>query len=321
MPATAASARPTPSDTADAYRLTAFGLEIEADFPLTGARTHPRRHSPHALALTHERPAELAPLSREPRAIRYARTFDNCPYAMLEGSDGDILFDYRPRALFHLSADRSILRCAPTAGADRSWERVLLDTVLWTTSLVRGFELLHASAVETALGDVAFVAVSGGGKTSLAAEQVSRGGRLLSDDILALEGLRGRVVSHPGPPLMNLPGQIDASGLGNAEVIARFGDEQWVWVEGPPVRPRPLGAIVFIHRAPGEPAQCSRIDATGLTLLSHSVIIPHVGDRAKSRFELFADLATATPVLRLSADPSVATTELTDLVEQGLAAL
>ena len=68
---------------------------------------------------------------------------------MLEGADGDVLIRYGHRAFFHLSADRRVLRCAPTERDDPIWQRVLLDTVLWTASLLRGYELLHASAVQT----------------------------------------------------------------------------------------------------------------------------------------------------------------------------
>ena len=77
--------------------------------------------------------------------------------------------------IFHLSTDGRVLRCAPTDRDDPIWQRVLLDTVLWTVSLLRGYEQLHASAVRTADGVIAFTAGSGGGKTSLAAEFLRRG--------------------------------------------------------------------------------------------------------------------------------------------------
>ena len=67
-----------------------------------------------------------------------------------------MLFHYRERALFHLSADHGVLRCA-ISERGTAWQRVLLDTVFWTISLLQGFELLHAGAVVTSQGLIALV--------------------------------------------------------------------------------------------------------------------------------------------------------------------
>lgn len=180
---------------------------------------------------------------------------------MLEGPEGDILFDYGRRALFHLSADHRVLRCAPAGGTGCAWQRVLLDTILWTVSLLRGFELLHASAVETPAGIVAFVAVSGGGKTSLAAECLRRGAALFCDDILALDDPDGQVVGHPGPPLMNLPLPLTVESLRQAEVIDYFGDEKWVKLVVPPPRAQSRGCVEACAPGSGKSASMSRPNA------------------------------------------------------------
>jgi hypothetical protein len=314
-------AAPAPAGRARSPRsLSAFGLAVEVDFPLPGTHSVDGRASENVLALTLVPWRELAPLIDEARVLRHLRSFDDCPYAMLEGSAGDILFDYGHRALFHLSADGSSLRCACARVEDRTWQRVLLDTVLWTTSLLRGFELLHASAVETANGLVAFAATSGGGKTSLAAEYLRRGAALFCDDILALEAIDGQVIGHPGPPFMNLPARVPAASVGGADVIALFGDEQWVEIEAPPVAAQPVSAIVLIERAPGMPARCSMIDATSLTLLPHAAGLPHLRHRTKRCFEVFGELAATATVCRLTADPAIPGQDLADLVDEALTA-
>jgi hypothetical protein len=303
------------------WRLRAFGLDVDSDLPLPGTQAILRRRraaasSPHALALRAVPREELAPLGEQARVLRYRTTFDGCRYAMLDGEGSDVLFDYRPRALFHLSADRQLLRyAAPCDDADRSWQRVLLDTVLWTTSLLCGFELLHASAVETPAGIVAFVAISGGGKTSLAAELLRRGAGLFCDDILALDDSGGRLTAHPGPPLLSLPGSVCASSLGRARTLACFDDEQWVQIERPPATRRPVAAIVLLDRHPGAPTECLTIDATNLTLLPYAIGFPHLADRARRRFEILGALADAAPILRLSADPTLPAAALADLIE------
>jgi hypothetical protein len=249
------------------------------------------------------------------RTLRYLAVFDACAYAMLEGSSADVLCQYGGRALFHLSADRRLLRCAVSNHDDPTWQRVLLDTVLWTTSLLRGLELLHASGIETASGVVAFAAASGAGKTSLAAECMRRGARLFCDDILALDDSEGPLIAHPGPPLMSVPRSTRASSLGRAQTIADFADERWLALEGSERASQPVAAIVLVERRAGSPARCAAIRATNLALLPHAVGFPHMGDRARRRFELFARLADETPVLRLSADPSLPPAALADLVE------
>jgi hypothetical protein len=231
---------------------------------------------------------------------------------MLEGPAGDVLFHYRQRALFHLSADLTVLRCAPSSGG-MQWQRVLMDTVLWTISFLRGFELLHSSAVRTPEGVIAFVAESGGGKTTLAAELIRRGGHLVCDDILALDDPDGALLAYPGPLLMNLPRQLSADGLGRAAVLDRFGDEQWVQLDATPQPPQPVAGVVLIAGSGGEP-RCERVAATSLTMLPYLVSFPHLADRARRQFEVAGELAAAAAVLRLTADPAVEAAHLADLV-------
>ncbi len=231
-----------------------------------------------------------------------------------------MLICYGHRAIFHLSTDGRILRCAPTERDDPIWQRVLLDTVLWTVSLLRGYEQLHASAVRTANGVVAFTAASGGGKTSLAAEFLRRGAALYTDDILALEQRDGVVVAHRGPALMNLPRSLVPEIAGEDNVLADFGEEQWVQVQRPALSAEPLAAVVIVARAAGLDTRCVRAENTALALLAHLVGFPYL-ERERTRFELYASLASTTPVLELTADLSVPTAELADLVAERVASL
>ncbi len=315
-----AGAQPTPaargsSGAASAWRLSAFGLELESDFALPGLRVTSANANAAIVELRRVPRPELAPLISEPRTLRYLQVLDQCPYAMLEGARGDVLFHYGPRALFHLSADRRQLRCAPTDAEDRTWQRVLLDTVLWSASLLSGFELLHASAVLTRAGVVAFAATSGGGKTSLAAEMIRRGALPFSDDILAVEDRDGRLLAHPGPPLLNLPA---TSRLPGSVVIADFGEEHWVWLSrSAPLPPTELAAVVLLDRQ-GDGAACAPVDATSMTLLPYAIGFPHMGDRARQRFELCGAIAAGVPVLQLRAHPSLGPAALADLVQDAL---
>jgi hypothetical protein len=294
-------------------RVSAFGLDVQADFDIPGT-VQDAAGLGKSLFLKAVPATELEPLLGQPRILRDLNVFDGSAYVMLEGADGDVLFSYGRRALFHLSADRQVLRCAPFTSEHPSWKRVLLDTILWTVSWLRGFELLHASAVGTAAGIVAFVAVSGGGKTTLAAEYLKRGAPLFCDDILALEEAGDQVLAYPGPPLVNLPRKVEPSSVGAADVIAEFDDERWVSLGTQTPAAEPLAAVVLMNRAQGETARCTQIDGTSLALLPHAVYFPHVAARERARFELFGTVAGTTPLLSLTADPSVPGATLADLV-------
>jgi hypothetical protein len=300
--------------------LDAYGLRVETDLNLPGTQPDRPGNPPHAVTLRAAAAAELPSLLDEPRYLRNLQAYDGAAFAMLEGSEGDVLFAYGRSALFHLSHDHTTLRYAVTAQDDPAWQRVLLDTVLWTVSLLRGFALLHASAVTTGHGLVALVARTGGGKSSLAAEFLRRGATLFSDDIVALDQAGDELVAHPGPPLMNLPRVIAAAQVGGT-VVAEFGDERWVALDGAGAAPSPLAAVVLINRVAGETARCSVTEATSLTLLPHGVSLPHLADRARRRFDIFGSVIAAVPVLSLHADPSVPPSELADLINRRLDAL
>ena len=302
--------------------LDAYGLEVTTDITLPGLRTDAPARTGRAgarpyLTLRAAPAAELPSPWDEPRYLRNLQSYDGAAFAMLESPDGDVLFVYGRTTLFHLSADLTTLRYAVGAPDDPAWQRVLLDTVLWTVSLLRGFELLHAGAVRTGHGLIALVARTGGGKSTLAAEFLSRGATLFADDIVALENSGDEVIAHPGPPLMNLP-RVLAPAPVSATVIADFGDERWVAIDRTGAIASPLAAVVLIDRAPGETARCVPIDATSLTLLPHAVSLPHLADRARRRFDIFGSVSASVPVLSLHADPTVPPSALADLIERGL---
>lgn len=297
-------------------RVDAFGLALQADFPLPGARIAAGEApaAPGGLTASVVPPGTLFGLTADPRRLRHLVAYEGCPFATLEGETGDLLFHFGSRAMFHLDDRHRHLRCEFTAGPDRLSERVLLDTVLWTISLARGHELLHAAAVTTPAGVLALVADQGGGKSTLAAEFLRRGSALFADDILALSDGDGRLVGHPGPAVMNLPLAVDPAAVRAAEILGRFGDEHWVAVKPVPQAPAPPAAIVLVHRAPGESLRCERVAATTLTLLPFAVTLPHMTARRRRRFELFGRLAETTPVLRLTADPATPAAALADAV-------
>lgn len=84
--------------------------------------------------------------------------------------------------------DAGLVRAAPRADAWDDFVRAhLLGRVLATLQYRDGWLPLHASAVATTEGTIAFLGPKGVGKTSLAAALVQAGAPLVSDDTLPIE--------------------------------------------------------------------------------------------------------------------------------------
>ncbi len=101
---------------------------------------------------------------------------------------GNYLLRFPGLADFRVSLDGLTVKCFPTPGADDSTtQHLFLNQVLPLALSKQGKLVFHASAVEIDDGAVAFVAVSGRGKSTLAAGFAISGYRFLTDDGLVLE--------------------------------------------------------------------------------------------------------------------------------------
>jgi hypothetical protein len=238
---------------------------------------------------------------------------DGKKFVVERSRSGEHRFSHDQRLLFHLSADHRELVVDPASARDVSWWRTLLDPVLFTVGLLRGKDALHAGAVATQNGAVAIAAPSGGGKSTLLAQLLSEGHRLLTDDVLFLDKVDGEVVAYPGPPLITLPSK--AAGIG--KTLERLEDEIWATV---PVitDPVPLRRLVFLDRRDGVETTVRRVGSPLAPLLAGMLTFPQARDRKLSRFDMAAELATQTEICRLQADLSVAPSELAALVLEQL---
>lgn len=121
--------------------------------------------------------------------------------------DRGFLMEFPKVARFRISSKGYQIDACGLSGVERSDLRhLLLDQVIpWSLSL-RGMLVLHAGAVLTPRGAIAFVGNPGRGKSTLCASLARTGWPILTDDGVLLEWKRGGlslVPSYPGLRLWN----------------------------------------------------------------------------------------------------------------------
>lgn len=202
-----------------AYRLTAFGLNVDCDWPLPGSAQAPAQ-LPRDLPSTVVRrlPAD---------EIDSAWVQPGEPVLSPPAGGGEASYSAERTSQhyrFHIEGfgryvvgiDGTSIACELGGAPRDQQERFVFAHALPLASVLQGYEVLHASSVSDGDGAVAFVGASGSGKTALASRLVIRGAEFVTDDVLALELRDGALLAHPGAPFMAVRpedrGVIAASG-------------------------------------------------------------------------------------------------------------
>jgi hypothetical protein len=104
-----------------------------------------------------------------------------------------------------VDVDRRTVRVAAVPGVTAETIRhILLDQVVPRLLAAMGRTVLHASAVETPIGTVAFLGEGGAGKSTLAAAFSAAGDAFVCDDALVVEVIGGCAYATPGYPRLRL---------------------------------------------------------------------------------------------------------------------
>jgi hypothetical protein len=284
-------------------RYVAFGLQLSSPFALPGMRERSDEELPRLeLEIMTRASVERDWGPADPLAVWEGTLGDGRTLLVQRGPGGEHLFTYGSRALFRLDATGEELACAPSQEGF-AWQRILLSKVLAIVSMIRGYEGLHASAVESPAGAVVILAPSGTGKTALALALARGGWPLLSDDIVTLGSGPAGVLAHPGTPHLNADLQTVSAGSTRklALVLGVLGDELWLAARASTAQPCTVCAICLLERASSLSLDVREVPANPLLIAPYMLGLPDTGGRERARFELYSELVHSAKLVRASA--------------------
>jgi hypothetical protein len=237
-----------------AATVTAFGLDVESDFPLSLLAGSMAKPTGRALQVSVNGSATAnLPWPDSARLICDERQPDGASIFQIQAHPEAGYLISGPRHGAHrLSADGRLLQCQTKDLPDAQWQRLLVAQVLPFAALLQGLEVFHASAVVWGEQAVAFLGRSHAGKTSLALELCRRDAGFLADDVLSLECREDQLLAHPGTPVAGVAhAQVESAGetgvLPYEEVVAVNARERLVRVPGA-TDAVPLSALFFLDR-------------------------------------------------------------------------
>jgi len=242
---------------------------------------------------------------------------DASPLWLITGhSPKGIHLDFPKYARFLIQPDARKILAKPRPGVpERTLGHLLMNQVVPLAMANQGYLMLHASAVETPCGAVAFLGPSGAGKTTFATALALRGRRLVTEDIVRFELKPGSALCHPcpSPPRLwsdsfdsLLPGERES-----AEAVAHYTSKLRMSVEQADAirfveRPVPLGALIVLDSADGRqsgapielkpPAPREAFEKATTAFLR---IKPHSKDQIRREFDWATSLARLAPFYSL----------------------
>jgi hypothetical protein len=306
----------------DGWSGRAFGLVLAGDLPLEGvvparATRQPDTWLERASRIDVDRRWRAA----RPETLLERRLVDG-RIGLSVQRDHDIGFRvWAPRhGCYLVSPDGRRIAGAPPAGPPWRWERLVLAQVLPLAAVLRGMDVLHASAVALGGRAVAFLGPSNVGKTTLASRIVARGARLVTDDVLAVDLDGAAVTAHRGGAVARVdPAELrsltpdERAALGPVRARA----EKWHVV--PPLAPERLPLALTYHLV--RPSAATGVEIVPVrpydpALLLGSAFLPYLSDPARLRRQLdvCAAVAASTPLHQVRVPDRAASADVADAV-------
>ena len=183
------------------YRI--YALTVRSDVPLlTASPLPPDQTAPDVVIQRHERSVPPAP---DGPAVAWMPCPVHGKDMMVYRGPGGAWIWQRATGTFHVGPDARHVDVYPDGQIDeRALALALTGPVLLFARHKLGYPSLHASAIVTARGAVAFLGASGQGKSTMVASFLRIGAALLTDDALPLQPRDDGVHGVPGPPFMKV---------------------------------------------------------------------------------------------------------------------
>lgn len=285
---------------AQRHRLRAFGIAVELDWPLPGARPV----DPSTPAAPEATTVRRVP-SRELTAAWCSSA--ECVIDgrwLVEHARAGYQITCADPGRFIVSDNGTEILCELDVDAPHVQERFLVAQILPLAAVLRGFEAFHASAVRLDGGAVAFTGPSGVGKTTLVSHLMLRGADLLTDDVIALEPGPDVPLAHPGPPFVALVEED----LELVEAVGRLGSfagtSDKLNVSLPTVSEPQLLRVIY-HLERGPELEITPVGGRLVQRLLEGVFVPYLAtpDRLRRQFEMAQLLGDRVGHFRLRVPP------------------
>ncbi len=177
------------------------GLTVQSDLVLPRLTQVPDQEPDVAFRWRHDAPPEDLPASTEHRSFtgHDGRVID----VAIGGSQGLLRYQISDAGIFVIHP--MAIDVYPHAGAEpMRIEHYLVNAILATYAGLQGMVCLHASAVAVNGRATVITGPSGVGKSTAAAELLSKGGQLISDDAVVVRQVQGMWMAFPGAATIRL---------------------------------------------------------------------------------------------------------------------
>ena len=169
-----------------------------------------------------------------------------------EANDTEFLLRLAGIATYYVHHGAEVVVDQEAGAAELDVRSYLMGNLFAVLCHQRGLLPLHASAIATPRGAVAFLAPSGGGKSSMVAFLSRRGHRVLADDICLIDPAapQDRRVLPVAPWLKLWSTTLDAMGESSDGLSRIFSDdEKYRYALEEPEAPTPLAELILLEGA------------------------------------------------------------------------
>lgn len=280
------------------YRV--YGLILDSQEPLAELEPIDLVHARVDVQLSME-PADAWP----PPLVTGAADYDDDTWPTIQRDRAGYRLNFGDDVAFWVAEDGRTIQCFPWDSPASTVNHFLLDHVLPRALHLMGKHPLHATAVTTALGTLAFLGKTGTGKSTIAAAFGLRGASLMSDDCLVLRQEGETILATPSYAGLRLCDDVRQALLPEAASnrLAHYSAKQRVATAVPlATEPQILRAVFALERVPGLSApaleQLGPADATMALASSAFRMDAERRDDNRRQLGFFAEIARRVPFQR-----------------------